>query len=63
MDISKYFNMVWTAGFNSGAKINQECAEGKLTNEEQIKARTHQLMNDDADSIDMLLKLNKEMEK
>ena len=68
-DIPKYltmtddiFNMIWTAGFNSGGKVNQECIDGLLASEFELKKRIDELLNQDADSIVELIKLKRQME-
>lgn len=62
-DLSKIYNMIWTAGFNSGLKVNQEVIDGKLNNQEEVNQRAQECLKEDAEGIMMLLKLENEMNK
>lgn len=57
------FNQIWNAGLNSGLKLADEIHEGLIASEFEIKNRADQLLNEDADGIEALWKLKKEMGK
>lgn len=53
--------MIWTAGLNSGMKLNQEVIDGKITSQEEIDRRAQELIQEDAEGIMLLLKLESDM--
>ena len=55
------FNILWTAGFNSGLKVGSELHEGLIESQEQVKARATELLNKNADEIVELLRLRRQM--
>ena len=54
-------NMIWTAGFESGMKVQQECTEGIIPGKLEFDKRVQELLNTDADGIMALLNLRREM--
>jgi hypothetical protein len=60
--MSKIFNIVWTAGFNSGGRIAREAiVDGKYQDPEELKAKAEQCLKEDAESIMTLIDLEQQM--
>ena len=55
------FNMIWTMGFNSGARIENEVVEGLITQRYELDKRVKEMINKDAEEINVMLKLRKDM--
>ena len=57
------FNMIWSAGFDSGAKVENECANGVIPAGDEIEfnRRKDELLNQDADGIIELMHLKRQM--
>jgi len=62
MKNSELYNMIWTAGFNSGLRASMEGNLGKLDTPEKLQARANELMNQDAEGIEVLVNLKLDME-